>query len=58
MRDQPRQLGERRFTDGTTRPVSADADGRQYVEDDGVRAYGIWLPPADKPVSVPGRGSC
>jgi hypothetical protein len=31
MRDQPHQLGERLFTDGTTCPVLEDADGRQYV---------------------------
>ena len=37
MSDQLRQLGERRFTVGTTRPVFEDADGRQYVEDDGER---------------------
>jgi hypothetical protein len=38
MNEPPRQLGERRFTDGTTRPVFVGADGRQYVEDDGERA--------------------
>jgi hypothetical protein len=35
MADQPRQLGERLFTDGTTRPVFEAPDGRQYVEDGG-----------------------
>jgi hypothetical protein len=48
----PRQRGERLFTDGTTRPVFEDPDGRQYVEDDGERVYGTWLPPADEPVLV------
>jgi hypothetical protein len=43
MRDQPRQLGEHCFTDGTTRPVIEDADGRQHVEDDGARAW-RWRP--------------
>jgi hypothetical protein len=38
--------------------VFADADGRQYVEDDGERAYGVWLPLADEPVSAPGPGAC
>ena len=28
MNDPPRQLGERLITDGTTRPVFEDADGR------------------------------
>ena len=43
MRDQPRQLGERLITDGTTRPVFEDADGRQYVGDGGERAW-RWRP--------------
>jgi hypothetical protein len=55
---QPRQLGERLFTDGSTRPVFEAPDGRQYVEDDGERVWGIWLPPADELVTVPGRSSC
>ena len=38
MREQPRQLGERFFTDSATRPVFEDADGRQYVADGGERA--------------------
>jgi hypothetical protein len=38
------QLGERRFTDGTTRPVYRSHDGRQYgLDDDGERVYGVWL---------------
>jgi hypothetical protein len=47
MSDQPRQLGERHFPDGTTRPVFEAADGRQYIEDDGEHVYGTSLPPAD-----------
>jgi hypothetical protein len=38
--------------DGTTRPVFELLDGRQYVEADGERVSGTWLPPADEPVSV------
>ena len=54
MSDQPRQLGERRFTDGTTRPVFELPDGRQYVEDDGERVEGTWLLPDDEPAIVMG----
>jgi hypothetical protein len=54
MIDQPRPVGERLFTDGTTRTVFEDGDGRQYVEDGGERIYWTWLPPADEPmVAVP-----
>jgi hypothetical protein len=52
--DQPRQLPERRFTDGGTRPGFEGAGGRQYVEDGGDRIYGSWLPPSDEPVLVTG----
>ena len=52
MSYQPRLIGERRFTDGTTRPVFELPDGRQYVEDHGERVEGTWLPPADEPVAV------
>jgi hypothetical protein len=53
--DQPRPIGERLFTDGTTRPVFELPDGRQYVEgDDGGPATGTWLPPADEPAIVKG----
>jgi hypothetical protein len=38
MSDPPQQLGECLFTDGTTRPVFEDWDGRPYVADDGERA--------------------
>ena len=35
------QLGERQFTDGSTRPVCRSDDGRQYVlDDDGEPVYG------------------
>ena len=55
MSDQSRPIGDRPFTEGTTRPVLEDVDGRPYVEDDGERVYGTWLPPhdaADAPVIV------
>jgi hypothetical protein len=40
------QLGERQFTDGTTRPVYGADDGRQFVLDDqGEPMWGIWLHP-------------
>jgi hypothetical protein len=54
--NQPRQLGDCLFADGTMRPVFADPDGRQYVEDDGERVYGTWLPPAEEPVTAPRGG--
>jgi hypothetical protein len=38
-------IGNRRFTDGTTRPVFLDQDGREYVIDDGIRVHGVWLDP-------------
>jgi hypothetical protein len=58
--DQPRQLGERLFTDGIKCPVFEAPDGRQYVEDAGERVYGTWLLPADEPVvrSAPWNGEC
>jgi hypothetical protein len=46
--DLPWQRCESRFTDGTTRPVFEDRDGRQYVVDDGERIYGMWILPADE----------
>jgi hypothetical protein len=52
VNNQPRQFGDRLFTDGITRPVFEAPDGRQYVEDEGERVYGTWLPPADEPVTV------
>jgi hypothetical protein len=41
------------FTDGTLRPVYADALG-QYILDDGESVYGVWWLPveADDPVIV------
>lgn len=48
-----RQMGERAFTDGTTRAIFEDADGRQYVRgDEGEPVYGVWLPPSDEPIEV------
>jgi hypothetical protein len=58
MSNQPRQLGECLFTDGTTRPVFEDPDGRQYVGGDGKRVYGTWLPPADEPLVLGAELSC
>ena len=46
MSDHARQVGERLFTDGITRPMFEDADGRQYVEDDQGGSMGLgccWL---------------
>jgi hypothetical protein len=36
--DHSRPIGERLFADGSTRPVFAWRDGRQYVEDEGEHA--------------------
>ena len=52
------QLGERQFTDGTTRPVFRSDDGRQYVLDDvGESVYGVWLHPDEysEPVAMERR---
>jgi len=39
-------IGYRRFTDGITRPVFREQDGRQFVIDgDGQRVHGVWLDP-------------
>jgi hypothetical protein len=39
-------LGERHFTDGTTRPVYRSEEGRHYVVDgEGKPVYGVWLHP-------------
>ena len=52
-----RVAGRRLFTDGVERPVYEDAEGRQYVlGPEGARMYGQWLPPADEPAVVEGRG--
>jgi hypothetical protein len=62
VNNQPRQFGACPFTHGTTRPVFEAPDGRQYVEDDGERVFGIWLPPAegaaDAPLVVEGLSRC
>jgi hypothetical protein len=37
------KLGERQFTDGTTRPVYGSDGGLQLVLDhDGEQGYGVW----------------
>ena len=39
-------IGQRLFTDGSTRPVFLDQDSRQYVlDDDGQRICGNWIWP-------------
>src|SRR5262249_25020523 len=54
---EPRVVGRVPFEDGVTRDVYEGADGRQWaVGYEGERAYGVWLPPADEPVVVTGRG--
>jgi hypothetical protein len=52
--DEPRVVGRVPFTDGVTRDVYEDADGRQWVTGyDGERVFGVWVAPADDPVLVP-----
>jgi hypothetical protein len=49
------QLGEREFTDGTTRPVYRSDDGRQFLlDDDREPVYGVWLHPDeyDEPIVI------
>jgi len=46
------RVGRMLFTDGVEREVSEDAEGRQFVEDDGERVAGQWLPPAEEPAIV------
>jgi DNA-binding XRE family transcriptional regulator len=43
------KIGRLKFTDGIDRDVFEDAEGRQFVEDDGDLIAGQWLPPADEP---------
>jgi len=43
----PRRIGDTSFTDGTTRPVFEDSDGRQWIKDEREKVYGQWLTPAD-----------
>jgi hypothetical protein len=50
-----RPIGRRLFTDGAERPVFEDANGRQYVLDDGEPVEGVWLPPAGDPLVVESR---
>jgi hypothetical protein len=51
----PRAVGRVPFVDGVTHDVYEDTDGRQWVVgSNGERVYGVWLPPADEPLPVPG----
>jgi hypothetical protein len=51
--DEPRAVGRVPFTDGVTRYVYEDADGRQWVVGhDGERVFGVWVAPADEPVVI------
>jgi hypothetical protein len=44
------QLGQRQFSDATSRPVYRSDDGRPYVlDDDGEPVYGVWLHPDEYP---------
>jgi hypothetical protein len=52
MNKRSRPIGERFSTDATTRPIFELPDGRQYVEHEGERVYGTWLPPADETVTA------
>jgi hypothetical protein len=39
-------IGQPRFTDGPTRPVYRDSDGRQFVFDDAENGLaGVWIFP-------------
>jgi hypothetical protein len=49
MAPKPRKIGSTRFTDGIERDVFEDAEGRQFVEDDGELVAGQWLPSTDEP---------
>ncbi|HEX5273021.1 MAG TPA: hypothetical protein VFW33_21135 [Gemmataceae bacterium] len=50
---EPRVIGSTPFTDGVSREVYEDADGRQWVTGyDGERVYGVWLVTADEPLVV------
>jgi hypothetical protein len=42
-------IGERYYTDGTRRPVYWDARGQYVIDDDGKRAYGVWIFPDQEP---------
>jgi hypothetical protein len=43
------KIGSTRFTDRIERDVFEDAEGRQFLEDDGELVAGQWLPTADEP---------
>ena len=52
------KLGSTRFTDGIERDLFEDAEGRQFVEDDGKLVAGQWPPPANElAISVDARDS-
>jgi hypothetical protein len=48
------KIGSIRFTDGIECDVFEDAEGRQFVEDDGELVAGQWLPPVDEPAFAAG----
>jgi hypothetical protein len=41
-------IGNREFVDGTRRPIYLDAKGQYVLDDDGERAYGVWLIPEEE----------
>jgi hypothetical protein len=49
------RVGIVRFTDGAERNVFEDAEGRQFVEDDGELVAGQWLPLPDEPAIFQGQ---
>ena len=42
-------IGERYYTDGATRPVYWDPRGQYIIDDDGQKAYGVWILPDQEP---------
>jgi hypothetical protein len=46
------KVGKVRFADGAERDVFEDAEGQQFVEDDGEMVAGQWLPPTYEPAIV------
>ena len=48
-----RQIGERLFVDGVTRPVFEDQDGQYVVGDYGEIVNGIWLVPGEPEADTP-----
>jgi hypothetical protein len=42
------------FTDGATRPIYEDWNGKKYVfDDDGNRVYGVWFIPESETIEAP-----